>query len=497
MNKLTLIFLALSISLISISLISSLPNDNNNQINFNYPTNINYSSVNTNNSQYLQGLTPIQVANLFTEQDPNYFSNPRNYVNQSTVSLFNSSYVPYTGATSNINLGDYNITTKKINTTRLEWGNYGYIEEGISSPNRTDFNGDTFYMGASKDAGIADYPIQFWYKAIDAIGEQSSQALMIYRDTSEQTQTSFTPYTSSLRIDLGRTGTPFWDLYLKKNINLAAGSNIILDTATGTKIGTATNQKLAFFNSAPIVQPTATTDLGTVLSNLGLRATGTAYPLTTSGNVRFTGRTNITNLNVTNLNTTQINFTGDIYSHDKAFYFNTTSNNLNISGNININGNLSVKRPYWNGYDNSTQNFLNTENAQVINISNNNNFDSYGIHVVGNKNLTFDREGDYICFLSPEFFQNGGGSLVTFWIQKNGVDVPWTNSRYTMTNNEYHAPTITYQFDINNPLTDNIRFMWWSDSTNTQIYSSGVLTSPSRPSIPGILLNCQRVSDLT
>ncbi|HEX9060856.1 MAG TPA: hypothetical protein VF941_11810 [Clostridia bacterium] len=31
--------------------------------------------------------------------------------------------------------------------------------------------------------------------------------------------------------------------------------NIITDTTTGTKIGTATNQKLAFFNSTPIVQP--------------------------------------------------------------------------------------------------------------------------------------------------------------------------------------------------------------------------------------------------
>lgn len=61
--------------------------------------------------------------------------------------------------------------------------------------------------------------------------------------------------------------------------------NIALGTTAGTKIGTATNQKLGFFNATPVVQQTATTDLGVVLSNLGLRAAGTAYPITTSGAV--------------------------------------------------------------------------------------------------------------------------------------------------------------------------------------------------------------------
>lgn len=61
--------------------------------------------------------------------------------------------------------------------------------------------------------------------------------------------------------------------------------NLITDTTTGTKIGTGTTQKLGFFNATPVVQQGATTELGTTLSNLGLRASGTAYPITTSGAV--------------------------------------------------------------------------------------------------------------------------------------------------------------------------------------------------------------------
>jgi hypothetical protein len=49
--------------------------------------------------------------------------------------------------------------------------------------------------------------------------------------------------------------------------------NVALGTTTGTKIGTATNQKLAFYNSTPIVQPTG--DVITALQNLGLVASAT------------------------------------------------------------------------------------------------------------------------------------------------------------------------------------------------------------------------------
>lgn len=63
------------------------------------------------------------------------------------------------------------------------------------------------------------------------------------------------------------------------DINIAGGVDIDLDTGTGTKIGTSTTQKLAFYNSTPIVKPTvsgakgsnaALGSLMTALANLGL-----------------------------------------------------------------------------------------------------------------------------------------------------------------------------------------------------------------------------------
>ena len=74
----------------------------------------------SNNSQHLQGLTPQQVANLFNELDPNYFSNPSSYYNSTTLpSQDLSAYWLSNGsstATGNWNLSNYNLVTTGTDT---------------------------------------------------------------------------------------------------------------------------------------------------------------------------------------------------------------------------------------------------------------------------------------------------------------------------------------------------------------------------------------------
>jgi hypothetical protein len=176
---------------------------------------------------------------------------------------------------------------------------------------------------------------------------------------------------------------------------------------------------------------------------------------------------------------------------------NTILKTANISGNVIIAQNLSVKRAFYYGYDNSTQTNPSIANANILNISNNADVLKYGMRVTNSQNLTFDSTGIYICDVSPEFLQNGGSSQeIGFWMQKNGTDIPWSNSRYTLSNNQYYAPTIPFAFEIRNPTTEYVRFMWYSDSTNTIIYSSGALTSPTRPSVPGVIINCRKSSEI-
>lgn len=59
--------------------------------------------------------------------------------------------------------------------------------------------------------------------------------------------------------------------------------NIVLSATTGTKIGTATTQKLGFFNTTPVAQQTG--DISTALSNLGLVTSGTLAAGSLTGQV--------------------------------------------------------------------------------------------------------------------------------------------------------------------------------------------------------------------
>jgi hypothetical protein len=78
-------------------------------------------------------------------------------------------------------------------------------------------------------------------------------------------------YTNSVkRFEVSGIGT----MIFFGGATFADATNFSFQTTTGTRIGTATNEKLSFWNSTPIVQPTNTTSLNAVLENTGLMASG-------------------------------------------------------------------------------------------------------------------------------------------------------------------------------------------------------------------------------
>jgi hypothetical protein len=127
------------------------------------------------------------------------------------------------------------------------------------------------------------------------------QTFKLYTDGTNGNQATYTVGSTNVETQTTSNTT------LNTSLTMSA-QNIVTDTSTGTIIGTGTTQKLGFFNATPVVQQGATTDLGTVLSNLGLRASGTAYPITTSGAVTLTGTNSITTPT----------FNGQVYGHQTA-----------------------------------------------------------------------------------------------------------------------------------------------------------------------------------
>lgn len=66
-------------------------------------------------------------------------------------------------------------------------------------------------------------------------------------------------------------------------ITLADAVNIVLNATTGTKIGTATTQKIGFFNAAPVVQPTTIADADGTLADITTKFNSLLSKLETIG----------------------------------------------------------------------------------------------------------------------------------------------------------------------------------------------------------------------
>jgi len=75
--------------------------------------------------------------------------------------------------------------------------------------------------------------------------------------------------TSTYKLDVNGTAR------VQGDFTLSDSKNLILGTTTGTKIGTATSQKIGFWNATPIVQPTTAVTASTLVSNLGTTLTDT------------------------------------------------------------------------------------------------------------------------------------------------------------------------------------------------------------------------------
>ncbi len=119
--------------------------------------------------------------------------------------------------------------------------------------------------------------------------------------------------------------------------------NIVTDTSTGSKIGTATNQKLGFFNSTPVVQQTG--DVVTGLNALGLVVSGTVALATAATNTTITDDTTT---NATMYPTWVTTTTGNLPQKVSStkLYFNPSTGILTATGFAgaltgNVTGNVS------------------------------------------------------------------------------------------------------------------------------------------------------------
>lgn len=128
-------------------------------------------------------------------------------------------------------------------------------------------------------------------------GDVARELAIFANVASAVNQLQFSPSATGSRVTIEGTGsdTDIGIALLPKGagtVHVTDNFNMSFGTTTGTKLGTATTQKIAFYNSTPVVQAAGTDELLTSIKALGLIGAG-ATPITMVGDLTFGNALNI------------------------------------------------------------------------------------------------------------------------------------------------------------------------------------------------------------
>jgi hypothetical protein len=118
---------------------------------------------------------------------------------------------------------------------------------------------DVFLASGTDSPGTAG---QLGRLSFSDSGHTATVRIVAQRDGGTWTSGSSLPSALVFSVTANGSASPTEALRISSNraITVSDGGNVVLGTTTGTKIGTATTQKLGFFNATPVVQPTAVAD---------------------------------------------------------------------------------------------------------------------------------------------------------------------------------------------------------------------------------------------
>jgi hypothetical protein len=171
----------------------------------------------------------------------------------------------------------------------------------------------------------------------------------------------------------------------------------------------------------------------------------------------------------------------------------TPSQKLNVVGNVNITGNLSVKRPYamFSSTETQTVPLIGTAYIMTFNWTEN----SWLVNkAVDNANISVMATGNYLIELSIMGISGTPNKHLEVWVQKNGANVPRSNTRYEFKGADAEA-VLAVPFIIELNTTDIFRIMYAGDDNSIALpYTTNTSYSPETPSA---IMTITKLSEMT
>lgn len=122
----------------------------------------------------------------------------------------------------------------------------------------------------------------------------------------------------------------------------------------------------------------------------------------------------------------------------------------------------------------------------------NNTDEANGVSIVSSSQITFATGGLYNVQFSAQFTHSNSSSQdVDIWLAKNGVNVPYTNSRETLAGQVSVISAWNFFVRVNSG--DYVEIYWSSPSDDVVIEYTGAQTVPTRPETPSIILTVNKI----
>lgn len=152
---------------------------------------------------------------------------------------------------------------------------------------------------------------------------------------------------------------------------------------------------------------------------------------------------------------------------------------------------------WWGSFwDTTDQTIASTTTAYVIGL-NSADTNNDGVSVVSGNRVTVANAGAYRASISIQFTNtNTQAHDATFWIRKNGVDVPNSASRVTVPST--HGGITGHQVtmvELAQRLNagDYLQFVWAAENVAVKIETLSAGTTPVHPQIPSVIVTVNQI----
>lgn len=119
---------------------------------------------------------------------------------------------------------------------------------------------------------------------------------------------------------------------------------------------------------------------------------------------------------------------------------------------------------------------------------------SDGITVASGTRFIVPVSGIYNIQFSAQFEKtDASNDDVDVWFVKNNTDLPWSNTRFTLTGNNGHA-VAAWNYFLTGAPGDNFQIAWSSPAASVVVAAYSGITSPTRPEIPSVIVTFNQIA---